>query len=176
MKLTLRSRRVWILAAVVVLLAAGGAVYFRHARQEAAARQAAAAADQNRVLAEQVAAQAEMTGSVPARTPEGLSEAAFVELSATILIGVAHIRDRGDAAQLVPPLMDKVLADSGVTLEEFEACGRLVNKDPQHSRRVADAILRRVEERGGPALRKQVEGLAAALGIRLKPAKPSAAP
>jgi len=107
-----------------------------------------------------------------------LSEAEFIELSSSILIGVAQIQDRPEVQELIPPLMDKVLREAGVAWEDFEAFAQQVYADPKRSSRVADAILKRVEERTTPKVRMRVVSLAEVMRQRLqrKAAEKSAQP
>ncbi len=104
----------------------------------------------------------------PAQPRRQLTEAEFIELSSSILIGVAQIQDRPDVQELIPPLMEKVLRDAGVAWEEFEAFAQQIYADPQRSSRVADAILQRVEERTTPKMRMRVVSLAEVMRQRLQ--------
>jgi hypothetical protein len=104
----------------------------------------------------------------PAAPRRQLSEAEFIELSSSILIGVAQIQDRPEVQELIPPLMDKVLREAGVAWEDFEAFAQQVYADPKRSSRVADAILKRVEERTTPKMRMRVASLAEVMRQRLQ--------
>ncbi len=90
-------------------------------------------------------------------------EKEFIELSATILIRVAQVQDRPDAEALIPAIMEKSLSEAGVKEEDFEALGKQIHADPERSNRVADAILKRVEDRATPDMRMRVADLAEAM-------------
>ena len=96
-----------------------------------------------------------------ARPP--LDEKQFIEISSTILIMVAQIQDKPNAKDMIPGLEAKVLQEAGVTEEDWEACAQRVYADPAHSRQVADAILKRVDERTTPQMSVKVRDLAASM-------------
>ena len=99
--------------------------------------------------------------SAPGQRP--LNEKRFIEVSSSVLIGVAAIQDRPDAKDLIPPLMEKVLQEEGVSTEQFQAMAEQIYGDPERSRRVAQAILDRVEQRATPQMRARVTDLAEAM-------------
>ncbi len=182
-----RKRRAWLVALVAVMVIAGVGIGAYFSLRPPPAQRLAA------TLAESMppAPPAPQSDPVPAPAPEpaaspatgpasslappassgSLEEKQFIEISATVLIRVAQIQDRPDAKDLIPAIMEKSLSEAGVGEEEFEALGQKVYADPARSQRVADAILKRVDERATPEMRMRVVDLAETMA-QMQKAKP----
>ena len=109
----------------------------------------------------------------PASPSRPFDEQQFIEVSATILIRVAQVQDRPDAPDLVPAIMARSLQDAGVKEEDFQALGEKIHADPARSKRVADAILKRVEQRATPTMRMKITDLAKAMQKMQRPPAPN---
>lgn len=112
--------------------------------------------------------------SAPSRpaASQPLSEAQFVDISATIVLGAIEVQHQPDAVQRLEPLLEQALDRAGVSIEEFNAFAERVYSDPRLSERLAEAILDRVEERSSPQVRAHAVPMAQALSARLSGQKP----